>query len=54
MFLTEASKLTVISPKKSNLVDTQDKDFKIAMMFKDLKGNMNKCFNETQEYETEI
>lgn len=46
MLLPEASKLIVIGPKKSNLADTQDKDFKIAMMFKDLKGTMNKCFNE--------
>lgn len=46
MLLLEASKLIVIGPKKSNLADTQDKDFKIAMMFKDLKGNINKCFSE--------
>lgn len=42
----EASNPIAISLKESNLAKAQDNDFEIAIMFKDLKENMNKCLTE--------
>lgn len=44
----EVSNPTTVFPEKRNLEETQNMDFKIAMMtmFKDLKDHMNKYLNE--------
>lgn len=44
----EASNSTAVFPEKRNLDETQNMDFKIAIMtmFKDLKDHMNKYLNE--------
>lgn len=46
--LGEASDPIIICPKKTNLAKASDRDSKIAIMntSKNLKDNMNKCFNE--------
>lgn len=47
----EPSNYTKAGPKKCNLAEAQDKDFKITAMnmFKDLKVDMNKPPNEVFE-----
>lgn len=44
----EASNPTAVFPEKRNLDETQNMDFKLAIMtmFKDLKDDMNKYLNE--------
>lgn len=40
--------ILIICTEKTDFNEAQEKDFKIAIlyMFKNLKGNMNKCINE--------
>lgn len=54
MSCPEISTPIVIFPEKDNLADTQDNDFKIAIikMLKELKENKNKCLNGDRKTQT--
>lgn len=51
MLPSESGNSIAIGSEKSNLVEIEDKAFKLAIvnMFKDLKGEINKCLNEDHE-----